>query len=324
MNRADVLVRRATVDDVDAIVALQRQGLGEGTLPRTPEAWRWKHIENPFGASFVLVAEAAGALVGLRAFMRWSFVDVDGAVVDSVRAVDTVTRPDWQGRGLFTQLTTQLCREVTDAGISFVFNTPNEKSRPGYLKMGWEDLGRMMVWVTPVRPVGILGRNGPQAAPRAADSLRDIDIAAASPRGFHTPLSPNFLRWRYGAAPGIDYRAIVDDRAVVVGRRRTRTLWGVSLPEAMICEVIVGEGVRGVLHAAQSVRRLANDLDAAYAIAVAPVGSRQAAALVAGGFVPAPRAGPHFTVRPLQSTGPARRALSPSSWRLGLGDVELF
>ncbi|MDH5380092.1 MAG: hypothetical protein OEW75_04520, partial [Cyclobacteriaceae bacterium] len=32
----------------------------------------------------------------------------------------------------------------------FIFNTPNEKSRPGYLKMGWVDAGRLPVYFRPV------------------------------------------------------------------------------------------------------------------------------------------------------------------------------
>ncbi len=49
-----------------------RAALGEPPgLGRTPELFAWKHFENPFGRSLMLVAEADGVIAGFRAFMRW-------------------------------------------------------------------------------------------------------------------------------------------------------------------------------------------------------------------------------------------------------------
>ncbi len=313
---ADLRIRAARPDDVDAIVELQRVGLGEGTLPRSVEAWRWKHVDNPFGSSFVLVAESAGRLVGLRAFMAWRFID-GARVVRAVRAVDTVTHPDWQGRGVFTRLTRALLDEVATAGVELVFNTPNDKSRPGYLKLGWHDLGRLTVWGRPLRPRVISRAH--DALP-ASDALLTLVVNPQPSQGLQTPTDAAFLRWRYGAVPGIDYRAVVDGDGAAVGRRRRRG----RFVEAMITEVVVGEGVAGIARAARAVRLLGRALDAAYAIAVAPIGSRRALVLAGAGFVPVPRAGPHFTVRPSGAHVGAARGLSLREWALGLGDIELF
>ena len=42
--------------------------------------WRWKHVDNPFGRSLVLLArdDATGEITGLRAFMAWQYL-VGGA-----------------------------------------------------------------------------------------------------------------------------------------------------------------------------------------------------------------------------------------------------
>ena len=37
-----------------------------------------------------------------------------------------------------------------------MFNTPNDKSRPGYLKMGWSELGRPTLGVVPRSPVSLV------------------------------------------------------------------------------------------------------------------------------------------------------------------------
>jgi hypothetical protein len=69
----DLRVRPATPADEAEIVALMSAALGDG-MPRETSFWRWKHENNPFGRSLVLVAEDADGLVGLRAMMRWTFM----------------------------------------------------------------------------------------------------------------------------------------------------------------------------------------------------------------------------------------------------------
>ena len=69
----------------------------------------------------------------------------------AVRAVDTATDPEFQGRGIFTRLTLEALDELAADGVDFVFNTPNARSRPGYLKMGWQVVGRLAAAVRPTR-----------------------------------------------------------------------------------------------------------------------------------------------------------------------------
>jgi GNAT superfamily N-acetyltransferase len=73
--------------------------------------------------------------------------DPDGTTINAVRAVDTATHPDWQGRGIFSRLTLGALDDLRDDGVDCVFNTPNDKSRPGYLKMGWQQVGKVPVSV---------------------------------------------------------------------------------------------------------------------------------------------------------------------------------
>src|SRR5207247_2560043 len=118
--------------------------------------FRWKHVDNPFGRSFMLVAEAEERILGLRAFMRWRFA-AGGREVGAVRAVDTATHPDFQGRGIFSLLT-RAALDSLPADVGFVFNTPNEKSGPGYLKMGWHEVGRIPIAIRVRNPMGFVRR----------------------------------------------------------------------------------------------------------------------------------------------------------------------
>ena len=43
--------------------------------------------------------------------------------------------------GLFQNLSLRAADDVKSEGVDFVFNTPNDQSRPGYIKMGWQLVG---------------------------------------------------------------------------------------------------------------------------------------------------------------------------------------
>jgi GNAT superfamily N-acetyltransferase len=135
----DLQIRRVTADDRDAVLRLLARSLGRDSDPRYEELFAWKHEENAFGRSPAWVATDGDRLAGFRVLMRWEFVE-QGRVVHAVRAVDTATDPDYQGRGIFTRLALHALDELRSE-VDFVFNTPNDQSRPGYLKMGWQVVG---------------------------------------------------------------------------------------------------------------------------------------------------------------------------------------
>ena len=146
-------IREATLADRSSIIELCRASLGWGDDPRFEQLFSWKHDQNAFGPSYMWVATDGGRIVGLRAFMRWEFVR-RGEVLRAVRAVDTATHPDYQGKGLFTAMTMHGLDVIRDDGVDFVFNTPNDKSRPGYLKMGWQEVGKLPVAIRVAGPGG--------------------------------------------------------------------------------------------------------------------------------------------------------------------------
>jgi GNAT superfamily N-acetyltransferase len=327
-----IAVRPFTPEDEPAVLELLDAALGGGPAGRRPpEFFRWKHLANPFGPSFMLVAEAGGRLVGLRAFMRWQFV-AGGRVLRAVRAVDTATHPDYQGMGIFSRLT-RAALEALDGEVDLVFNTPNGKSGPGYLKLGWREVGRVPVAVRARRPVRLLaaGRAGQRPAPAvradpAATVLEDTDRLERllrrepSPRGLATPRDPTYLAWRYGAAPLLGYRAVTEERGgeltgVAIFRVRPRgALW-----ESTLAEVVAGGDAATARRLLRKVIRSAPvDHLTLHLPGTAPL--RRAATMT--GFLPSP-AGVSLVVNP------RREGIRPDptdlrSWSVSLGDLEVF
>lgn len=295
-------VRQAHAEEFEQVVACCGAALGWRSADPNADFFRWKHRDNAFGPSPIWVAVDHGTIVGVRAMMRWQ-LQRNGTMRRMVRAVDTATLPTHQGQGIFRKLTETAVDELTADGVDGVFNTPNTRSRPGYLKMGWVDLGRA--------PIGLRLRSL-LAAPRIVRSRvgagkwgEPIDIGERRPdldglldewrppSGWHTPMSADYLEWRYGFEP-LGYR-FIDDLVIRVRRRG-------AVRELSVCEQFGnGTSVGDVL------RRSRAD--------VAIRGGNR----MAGAFVPAPL-GPRLTWRTLaDSDAPSIDQLS-----LSLGTLELF
>ncbi|MEJ1237906.1 GNAT family N-acetyltransferase [Chryseolinea sp. T2] len=199
-------------EDTEAIVELLKNSLGESLMPKSSNYWNWKHINNPFGKSPVLLSWDGTKLVGVRAFMRWNWQLAD-KIYTSVRAVDTATHPNYQGKGIFKKLTLALVDECTAAGVDFVFNTPNGQSKPGYLKMGWKEAGNLPIIVGLPALIPELSRSGGNVSDvkrllshPGLEKLIEIHVKKADK--IITSLSPQYLRWRYLDVPVASYHAI--------------------------------------------------------------------------------------------------------------------
>lgn len=351
----ELSIRPVRADDHEPIRTLMGAALGGGpTGENTAAFFEWKHQENPFGQSPGLVAHADGRLVGVRLFLRWELRAGD-RTFHAVRAVDTATDPEFQGRGIFRRLTLGLLQQLDEGGdLDLVFNTPNANSRPGYLKMGWQDVGSIPVKLSPVRPLALLRGVRAARATTASAATRDLPahehepsgptlrtcpfesaltvltdreqevrtLLAAARRlpGLHTPRSHEYLMWRYGRAPGLDYRCVVTESGGVL----TGLAFGRARPRGPLTEFTVGD----VVVADDDVRSCRRLLGAArrsgadhVTVCTAPgtvedhVGARS-------GYLRVPGQGVGLVSNPRRDLG--IDVLDLASWQLSLGDLEVF
>jgi glycosyltransferase involved in cell wall biosynthesis/predicted N-acetyltransferase YhbS len=328
-TRAPALdIRPATADDREAVLALMQRTLGWDSDPRFADLFSWKHERNVFGPSPAWVAIDDGRVVAVRLFMRWEF-QRNGEVLRAVRAVDTATDPDYQGRGLFTALTLRGLDELRTDGVDLVFNTPNDQSRPGYLKMGWREVGRLPAVV---RPRGVASLTKIARARVPADLWsQPIDVgtpfdqwaerhrgdtmawrrgedATARTLTTHTDVGADggeaFFRWRFGTDL-LHYRVVEHDDGAVVVRARRR---GPALELVHVASL--GLDTAG---ADRAVARAVRAAGADHSI-------RLGGARLLHGQVPLPGGGPVLTWRTV--TRPGMPPLA--NWALTMGDIELF
>ena len=335
-------VRTYRAGDAPAVLRLLRASFGAwpgrrvAAHDRPAEFFAWKHERNPHGPSFIVLAEAEGRPIGMRAYMLWPLV-AGGEAVGAVQAVDLATHPDYRGKGVNSELTKRAIAMLRETR-SFALGLPNEMSRSQSRKVGWRPIGRLPVWVRVRRPLRVLRgarslRSPAQAltpppieAPVVADCLPDGPALAellsdTDHRGarFATDLSAGYLRWRFEPFLA-DYRAVTEHQAgrlagLAIFRLRQRgRLW-----EGAVCELLVRPGDHRT--AARLLRQVARSAPLDYLTAVPVAGSAQARSLARAGFARSPIGAGLLGVTPYR----ARIAPDPfttASWALSLGDLE--
>lgn len=320
-----MIIRTATPSDIPSIVSLLKLSLGESLLPKSEAYWKWKHIDNPFGVSPILLAEENGELAGVRAFMRWGWTDGEQQF-RAVRAVDTATHPDHQGKGIFRKLTLQLVEECRRDGVSFIFNTPNSKSKPGYLKMGWVEAGKVSIRLSPVniakiaKNVLLSGARSPAPEDQSME-FEDSEIRHLLERdrrfraGIGTDVNVAYLDWRYRQVPGIKYLFFTFREAelttLIIGRIKSSKLGNeFRVTDCFSAERAISRKCR------REFRKFAKRRGGDFITASDQVGERL---LMGLNF----RVGPSTTVNLLDFPHP-EKLLSFGNWNPSLGDLELF
>jgi GNAT superfamily N-acetyltransferase len=340
------VIRHYRPEDGDRVLAFLRMVLGEGgAFARTSEFFQWKHIENHFGPSQMMLADNH-EILGVRAFMRWGFKTPYGPV-RAVRAVDTATHPGYRRLGVFSRLTKTSLDQAKIDGVHLIFNTPNPASMAGYLKLGWGAVGhpRLLVRVlnVPRMVIGVLqGRRQRiteteiatffRTPTRSVEELlaREERVAAIlrlddglCRDGIRTERSGEFLRWRYVDAPSLKYFALWTGKSPVTGALIFRPNIRRGLREIMLCEFLVGYGAAPEVRAL--ITTLARSVRADYIVAAATPGTEHWGLLRRSGFIPLPeRAGPNFVAYPLNWPTEAPDPHVLAHWRLSLGDLEIF
>ena len=140
-----------------------------------PEIFRWKLGDsNPAGRGILALAISEGVVAGVMTATRKQLM-LDGQSVTGAEVGDTFTNPafrragqarvlangsdeadDYLNRSVFGRLVNDVTNQLLSDGIEMIYGTPNDQSRPGYLRRGQytehEELG-ISFWHRPSRPV---------------------------------------------------------------------------------------------------------------------------------------------------------------------------
>ena len=96
----------------------------------------WKYLSffsNDSIIQEILIDEKA---IGYRGL--WKIKNYPNAY----QCIDTCIHPDYQGKGIFKLSNQHLIKK-----IGSFYNYPNQISKPGYLKSGWEEISKMYIYI---------------------------------------------------------------------------------------------------------------------------------------------------------------------------------
>jgi hypothetical protein len=292
---------------------------------------------NPFGRSYVLLAEEAGKLVGLRAFMKWEWT-WNGQIFRSIRAVDTATHPDYQGKGIFKKLTLHQVDICKQEGIAFVYNTPNSQSKPGYIKMGWVEQGKLPLKFKLLRPLSLTYhklfngkrsiRNETASLPMQTwdTALADLlNIKPAKTNRLSTRISSQYISWRYENNPLFRYNYITDHlNFLMIFRIKNHSF----ASELRIVEFILLNSETDLKALNKQTRKEVLQFCKANKIDFIAMSGLQYSLYQSCfswmGIIPVRALGPSITLKNLNMDEKFPELLEIENWSYSLGDLEVF
>ncbi len=307
------------------VIALLTMSLGHASTEKTIEYWNWKHIQNPFGKSKVLLGVDNSLITGVRAFMKWQW-QKDQEIINTVRAVDTATLPTHQGKGIFKQLTLEAVSQCKIEGDAFVFNTPNAVSKKGYLKMGWSDEGRLPVYfglgsiIPRLHSHGVINELLEKFSIESQlGKIKATWNFPSSKTYWHTAIEFNYLRWRYVDCPVVKYGAIIEPEKFGIIFRLKKMK---AFIELRICEIWIMPGTDAQKDASEAIKKICKSVRPLFvSCTLSPLFSNDMKKSLAlfGPF----NKGPETTIRIL-----SKHELSEfyqfKLWQPSLGSMELF
>ncbi len=332
-----MIIRPATTEDKPAIIQLMKQSLGESLIPKSESLWNWKHEQNPFGSSFVLLAEEDQTLIGLRAFMQWQW-QWKGATYRAIRAVDTATHPQHQGKGIFKKLTLQQLQACKEEGVHFVFNTPNDKSKPGYLKMGWVEQGKMPLKFAFRNPLSLVYSKYLNKNKFAAEGIdptpaqtwpSEVSNLATNFSGendfFFTKLSPQYINWRYAVNPLFRYNYFTDnENFLLISRVKNHSF----TKELRLVEFILLNSKADPAAVNKTMKKQVHQFCRANSINLISFSGRQYHIYKKYfnwmGILPVKNLGPVVTLKDVNMNERFPELMHVQNWAYSIGDMELF
>lgn len=113
-----------------------------------------EYFHNPAGDALIEIAwdeeenRAAGQYIAIPMKIR-----IKGIDSDCLMSVNTLTRKDYRGQGIFTGLAGTVYDRAVSKGYRLAYGMPNQHSYPGFVKsLSFEDRGAIPLYLRPLRP----------------------------------------------------------------------------------------------------------------------------------------------------------------------------
>jgi hypothetical protein len=112
---------------------------------------KWQYFNNPAGKALIKLAKSNdNEVVGQYVIIPMK-IKVNEEIVDSTLSLNTLTRKDYRGKGIFTGLADAVYNQCKEDKLEFTYGFPNQNSYPGFIKkLQFTDLGTLPLMVYPL------------------------------------------------------------------------------------------------------------------------------------------------------------------------------
>lgn len=320
----------------------------------------WQYRQNPDGEAILHAEKDDHGLTAQFVLAPRTFV-ISGRVLKGAVSINTITREDRRGEGLFKRLATEAYHELDSSAVRFITGFPNRDSMDGFTgSLGYRMIGTLPFLVKPLKWIPLLShllrrnrlRKGgdtgfavssasvfrcEQWVVSVCDSedvrMRELLSVVNRKRGCAALRTPEYLKWRYADCPTRSYRilAVSDAREKVF--RAYAVLRGVELM-GWRCGAVVDLGCNSSQEDIAALRFLLTvamekfrQQSSALAISACSAGSEEYVALQQAGFLPVPRfllpQPLHFILKTAPSAGSSDSMDDFRKWFLTFGDYDV-
>jgi hypothetical protein len=116
----------------------------------------WQYNKNPFGMPYYSLAFDKDMIVGQYIVIPMKY-RLSGSVINGSLSLNTLTHPNYQGKGLFIKMAKKTYDLCKDKNVLFTVGFPNPLSFGGFVKkLDFENLGYCNIKICVLRPLKVL------------------------------------------------------------------------------------------------------------------------------------------------------------------------
>lgn len=157
INKKDILVRQAVVEDKDSIINLLNDVFIKQQRShslRDNDYFDWKFLNSPFGKSILTVSEYNGEIVGVDHLWPWK-LDYKNETIKAYEACDSAVKSEYRGNRLLQRMRTFGIDSAKENNAALLFNFPNNQSLKTNINYGYHFLGKINWWVRVIKPIDV-------------------------------------------------------------------------------------------------------------------------------------------------------------------------
>lgn len=145
-----------TENDLEKVLPLIREEYPHGEMSDY-RYLAWEYFANPQGPPEMVCARSEqNEIVGQYLVIPIRY-QVDGNTVDGSLSLNTLTRVDYRGQGLFTKMAKKTYAQCKTRGLNLTVGFPNMSSYPGFIKkLDFVHIGNAVLLVRPLQIISLL------------------------------------------------------------------------------------------------------------------------------------------------------------------------